>query len=220
MSLPEPTAITPEGLKEQLRAQRDLFSEDHATRLHRAISWWRAAQLQEDHTDLQFITAWISLNACALNAGTAGGHARFLPLMQQLVRLDEAQCLYELLWNTYSGPVKSLIKNPYLYGPFWEAQRQGGDWQADFERDSVEALNCLSRKKVAELLSITLQRLQVLQDQVLGGGATCGSQVNREQVETAVSLLLSLLPIILRLMLDHPQEEWGELAYPVVRSQV
>lgn len=220
MSLSEPPEITPEGLKEQLRAQRDLFSEAHATRLHRAISWWRAALLQEDHTDLQFITAWISLNACALNADTTNRNASFLPLMQQLVRLDEDSCLYELLWNTYSGPVKSLIKNPYVYGPFWEAQRHGGEWKPSFERDSVDALNCLSRKKVAELLSITLDRLGVLQDQVLGGGATCGSQVNREQVETAVSLLLSLLPVILRLMLEHPDEDWGELAYPVVSLPV
>ncbi|HBS42504.1 MAG TPA: hypothetical protein DEA26_07480 [Oceanospirillales bacterium] len=214
--------ITPDSLKEQLRQQRDLFHEAHATRLHRAISWWRAALAQEGQTDLQFITAWISLNACALTA-QQNESPDFLPLMQRLVRLDQEQSLYGLLWHTYSGPVKALIKNPYVYGPFWEAQRAAdsvSDWRSGFEKASVEALNCLSRKKVPELLSITLERLSVLQDQVLGGGATYASQVNREQVETGAKLLLSLLPVILNIMLHHPDEDWGELAYPVLKQPV
>ncbi len=211
---------TPDTLKQQLREQTDLFHQEHATRLHRAISWWRAALEQEGQPDLQFITAWISLNACALTATERQGSDRFLPLMQQLVQLDPEGRIYELLWNTYSGPVKALIKNPYVYAPFWDSQRSGDTdaWKSGFEKASVEALNCLSRKKVPELLSITLERLSVLQDQVLGGGATFASQVNREQVETGAALLLSLLPVFLDIMLHNPDEDWGELAYPVVNA--
>ena len=58
----------------------------------------------------------------------------------------------------------------------------------------------------------------MLQDQVLGGGATFASQVNREQVETGAALLLSLLPVFLDIMLHNPDEDWGELAYPVVNA--
>ena len=42
--------MTPDELHERLRAQRDLFNEEHSTRLHRAISWWRAAQ-EQNRTD-------------------------------------------------------------------------------------------------------------------------------------------------------------------------
>ena len=211
---------TPDTLKQQLREQTDLFHQEHATRLHRAISWWRVALEQEGQPDLQFITAWISLNACALTTTERQGSDRFLPLMQQLVQLDPEGRIYELLWNTYSGPVKALIKNPYVYAPFWDSQRSGDmdAWKSGFGKASVEALNCLSRKKVPELLSITLERLSVLQDQVLGGGATFASQVNREQVETGAALLLSLLPVFLDIMLHNPDEDWGELAYPVVNA--
>jgi hypothetical protein len=122
-----------------------------------------------------------------------------------------------MLWHEYSGPVKALIKNPYVYAPFWAAQRgQCDDWKIQFERSSVEALNYLSRKRIAELLSLTLDRLNVLHNQVLCGGATYQSRVNREQVETGVQLLMSLLPVMLEIMLVNPDEEWGELAYPIV----
>ena len=92
------------------------------------------------------------------------------------------------------------------------------DWKERFERSSVEALNCLSRKKVPELLALTLERLSVLQEQVIGGGATFNSRVNREQVETGSSLLMTLLPVVLNIMLEHPHEDWGTLAFPVVSN--
>ena len=208
--------LTPDILHERLRAQRDLFNQDHSTRLHRAISWWRAAQQQSDDSDMRFISAWISLMACSVSAESAGD-ADVLPLLRRLVELDQDERIYDLLWHTYSGPVRALIKNPYVYAPFWAAQRgECDDWRQLFERSSVEALNCLSRRKVAELLAITLERLSVLRAQVLGGGATYGSSVNREQVTVGGELLLSLLPVVLDIMLNHPHEQWGPLVYPVV----
>ncbi len=203
--------------QQRLRDQRDLFNQEHSTRLHRAISWWRAANEQGDSADLQFITAWISLSCCCLTSDD--GDDDFLPLMETLVQLDEQQQIYHLLWHTYSGPVKALIKNPFVYRPFWQAQRgQLADWRGSFERSSVEALNCLSRRKVPELLAITLDRLSVLRNQVMGGGATYGSSVNRDQVVTGAELLMSLLPVIFDLMLSHPEQEWGALAYPVISA--
>jgi hypothetical protein len=211
------TGITPESLQNRLRDQRDLFHEEHSTRLHRAISWWRAALEQDGNPDLQFITAWVSLNACCLTSENLSEEMDFLPLIQRVVALDKEQAIYNMLWHEYSGPVKALIKNPYVYAPFWAAQRgQCDDWKTQFERSSVEALNYLSRKRIAELLSLTLDRLNVLHNQVLCGGATYQSRVNREQVETGVQLLMSLLPVMLEIMLVNPDEEWGELAYPIV----
>jgi len=217
--------VTADELHERLRAQRDLFNEEHSTRLHRAISWWRAASEQQGNADLQFITAWISLNACCLADGQQPGESNFLPLIERLVALDTGQAIYEMIWHQYSGPVKALLKNPYVYGPFWEAQRRArvgdteeSDWRERFERSSVEALNYLSRKRVPELLALTLERLSVLQAQVIGGGATFNSRVNREQVETGAGLLMTLLPVVLDIMLKHPHEDWGTLAFPVVND--
>jgi hypothetical protein len=89
-------------------------------------------------------------------------------------------------------------------------------WRASFNQSSVEALNYLSRKKVAPLFSIVLDRLYVLRNQVLQGGATFQSQVNREQVEDGVALLSNIMPIIVRIMLSSSDEDWGDIAYPVI----
>lgn len=212
-------------LKQQLRSQRDLFNQDHNTRLHRALSWLKAAgeQVEAGNEDQAFINLWISFSACFYVEGQTPVHG----FLQQLVDMDKEKAIYDCLWHEYSGPVKALIKNPYVFDPFWQYQRsqveqKSGDenaenqWRAEFDQSSIEALNCLSREKVPELLAIVLDRLYVLRNQVLQGGATYQSSVNREQVQDGVKLLSSLMPIIIRIMLNANDKDWGELAYPVV----
>ncbi|KZZ41928.1 MAG: hypothetical protein MK185_07920 [Saccharospirillaceae bacterium] len=211
-------------LKQRLRDQRDLFNQLHSTRLHRALSWLQAAENQSDDKDMQFISAWISFSACSFSSADTSGSAYslaeqkdFQHFIQQLVELDKQQKIYHCLWHQYSGPVKALIKNPYVFAPFWQSLRENNeDWNAKFDRSSVDALNYLSRKKIPELLGIVLDRLQVLHNQVVGGGATYQSQINREQVEDGARLLMTLMPIIIDIMLESSDHDWGELAYPVI----
>jgi hypothetical protein len=220
-------------LKKILRAHRDDFTQVHSTRLHRSLSWLKAAdeQLQAGNVDQGFINLWISFSACFY----IEGEESIAPFIEKLVALDSQQRIYTCLWNEYSGSVKALIKNPYVFAEFWQAQRLKGEqkkasedmdaseidasestWRASFDQSSVEALNCLSRKKVAPLFSIVLDRLYVLRNQVLQGGATYQSQVNREQVEDGVVLLSNIMPIIISIMLDSSDEDWGDIAYPVI----
>lgn len=225
-------------LKQDLRARRDDFTQVHSTRLHRSLSWLKAAgeQLQADNVDQAFINLWISFSACFY----IEGEESIAPFIEKLVALDDQQRIYTCLWSEYSGSVKALIKNPYVFAEFWQAQRLKGEqrglcvemegsdqesldwegsesaWRLSFDQSSVEALNCLSRKKVAPLFSIVLDRLYVLRNQVLQGGATYQSQVNREQVGDGVALLSSIMPIIISIMLNSSQEDWGEIAYPVI----
>jgi hypothetical protein len=54
-------------LKAKLKAVRDNISSQHAIRLHRAISWLKSAEDLQDNLDLQYISLWISFNACYAN---------------------------------------------------------------------------------------------------------------------------------------------------------
>lgn len=219
-------------LKITLRAQRDNFTKIHSTRLHRSLSWLKAAgeQLESENIDQAFINLWISFSACFY----IEGQEPIAPFIEKLVALDDQQRIYACLWYEYSSSVKALIKNPYVFSGFWDAQRvldelKAGEevngkqdsngvaaWRSDFDQSSVDALNYLSRKKVAPLFSIVLDRLYVLRNQVLQGGATYQSRINREQVNDGTELLASIMPIIIEIMLSKNDEEWGELAYPVV----
>jgi hypothetical protein len=218
-----------ESLKHLLRSHKDDFSQVHSTRMHRSLSWLKAAaeQMGSDNLDQAFINLWISFSACFY----IEGEEPIAPFIEKLVALDEQQNIYDCLWHEYSGSVKALIKNPYVFAEFWQAQRlwlqkkannQSDEpvldamWRSSFDQSSVEALNYLSRKKVAPLFSIVLDRLYVLRNQVLQGGATYQSRVNREQVTDGVNLLASIMPIIIGIMLNGADQDWGEIAYPVI----
>jgi hypothetical protein len=144
-----------------------------------------------------------------------------LRFVEKLVKHDTEKKIYAILWETYSGPVKALIKNPFVFHGFWVAKRHDKNdesWQDEFNRLSVSALNSLSRQQVPELLSIVLDRLFVLRNQLLHGGATYKSQVNREQVKDGADLLGALMPTVVEIMLNAPEEDWGEIYYPVIKA--
>ena len=68
----------------------------------------------------------------------------------------------------------------------------------------------------ARVLSFVFDRFYVLRNQLVHGGATWNSDVNRDQVRDGASLLGCLLPIFVDLMMDNPQHEWPMPNYPVV----
>jgi hypothetical protein len=214
-------AISEEGISDAERLQRDALT----LRLHRAISWLDVALEQQD-SDQRFINLSIAFSACYQLApgsvafdNTAAEQNRFGEFAKMLTSCDSEKKLFDLLWHKYSGPVKSLIKNPYVYALFWQAQRDPNlDWRSAFDASSVAALNALSRKLVPELLAIVLERLFVLRSQVFYGGATYKSQLNREQLQDAVALLEDLLPVIIHLMLENPNLDWGENIYPPISN--
>lgn len=206
-------------LKQQSVSIRDNIQENHAVRIHRAISWYEAA-ITSEIDDIRFINLWISFHACHFvdeSCDELSDQVSFREYIDKCVNHDSSGQLYRCLWERYSGPVKSLIKNPFIFAPFWQCQRTGSDkWRRIFEISSVEALNALSRGKVKDLLIIVLDRLFVLKQQVLQGGATYCSQVNREQIDDGIKILSELIPIFIDIMLLNHQDDWGDLAYPVV----
>lgn len=212
-------------LKKCLKSKRDNFSDTHGTRLHRALSWLNCAAKQQDDMDLQLVSLWIAFNACyAVDQGGSESLAErfaFQGFVEKLVSHDVDKKIYACLWQTYSGPVKALIKNPYVYSGFWQAKREDVNsdaWRERFDQLSVSALNHLSRQNVPDLLGIVLDRLFVLRNQLIHGGATYGSQVNREQVTDGVQLLATLVPTMIEIMLQAEQENWGEIYYPVLNQ--
>ena len=76
--------------------------------------------------------------------------------------------------------------------------------------------HALREHDTVRILSILFDRLYVLRNQLVHGGATWNSDVNRDQVRDGASLLGCLLPIFVDLMMDNPDQNWGKPFYPVV----
>lgn len=48
------------------------------------------------------------------------------------------------------------------------------------------------------------------------GGATWNGAVNREQMHGCARLMGKLVPLVIELMMEHPDTLWGDACYPVV----
>jgi len=158
------------SLKRKLKSHQPKISQSHAIRLHRAISWLRAAEEQEKVPDLRLICLWISMNGLyamdEVHFEQMQERERFADFVDRLVACDHESRLHNILWNKFSGPVRLLIENKFVYGPFWDT--------------------------------------------------TFKSQVNRAQVRDGGNILLALLPVVIELMIQHPESDWGKIYFPPV----
>jgi hypothetical protein len=189
-------------------------------RLHRAISWLKSAEKQEDNLDLKFISLWIAFNATYavdLNGMSSKPEkAKLRDFTSSLVQFDRIR-LYNLFWEKYSGPVRLLIENRYVFDKFWEFNRgEIENYEAAFNKSITKALNCLAKQDIEGLLEIVLERLYTLRNSIIHGGSTFGSSLNRPQLDEACKIMHLLVPIIIDIMIENFNHDWGEIAYPVV----
>lgn len=215
--------MTYNTLQRRLKQSINSLPQDHAIRLHRAISWLKAAEDQDAIPDLRFISYWVSFNSCYAadlpDHGNSSERERYIAFTERLARLDTEQRLAKLLWHKFSGAVRILISNQYVYGPFWDYQRgKKKDWKKSFAAAETAAQRYLAKHNVSGLLQIVLGRLYTLRNQLLHGGATYKSKLNRSQVKDGANILGFILPVIIDIMLQHPEEDWGTINYPPVES--
>jgi hypothetical protein len=190
-------------------------------RLHRAISWLKSAEKQDDNLDIKFISLWIAFNACYavdLNGiSSKPEKAKLRDFTSSLVHFDRTR-LYNLFWEKYSGPVRVLIENRFVFEKFWEFNRGDIDnYETSFNKSIATALYCLSKENIEGLMEIVLERLYTLRNSIMHGGSTYNSKLNRAQLKDACNIMQLLVPIIIDIMLENGEHDWGEIAYPVVK---
>jgi hypothetical protein len=210
-------------LKARFKASDDAHGEPTRIRLHRAISWLGRAEAasREDDPDVSFILLWIAFNAAYAQEFGFEQRERdqLRSFIDRLVAADTAKVLHGLLFSQFTGPVRTLVDNRFVFEPFWKALREhdaSGRWEQLFADRKKQALDAMMSGRTGDLLAIVLDRLYVLRNQLVHGGATWNSQLNRQQVGDGARLLGSLVPAIIGLMLDHPELDYGAIAYPVV----
>ena len=212
-------------LKQRHRATRDSMPPALNLRVHRALSWLQRATQCGDDPDGRFVFLWIAFNAAYAQAIPAhlrlGEQESFHAFLRKLHSLDSAHQLSDLVWHTFSGPIRVLLDNPYVFESFWSFQRgeiDAATWQERLASGKRKAANLLSQGQTPELLALVLQRIYTLRNQLMHGGATWNSQVNRAQVQDCANLMGRLVPVVVEIMMAHPEAVWGEACYPVINS--
>ena len=207
------------ALKDRHRAVRDGQPEATAVRIHRAISWLARAERETDDADARFIFLWIALNAAyASEFGferTERDQTR--TFLAQVLAGDTQRQLHAVVFRQFSGPIRTLVENRFVFEPFWRAMREhdgSGRWEASFAASRKLALQALMEQKTDVVLSIVLDRLYVLRNQLVHGGATWNSAANRQQVRDGASILMAVVPVVVDILIDAGDGDFGAVAYP------
>jgi len=194
-----------------------------ALRVHRAVSWLGRAERCGDDDDARFIFLWIALNAAYSNEIQRESTREQTVLdrfLKRLVELDRENLLYELVWSKFTGPLRTLLENRYVFQPFWDYRNGKIDerqWERSFAGARKKAhLALRDRSRTDTVLAIVLARLYTLRNQLIHGGATWHSSVNRDQVRDGTAILADLVPRVIHLLMANPEEDWGDPCYPVV----
>ncbi len=219
-----PSPLTHTVLKEKQRALRDGFPETVGLRVHRSISWIGRAEQTTDDPDARFLFLWIAFNAAYAEGGEPkaweyGERSAFGDFFDRIVALDNDARIRKALLERFSGPIASLLKNRFVFHPFWQYHNgiKGYDgWKSRFHASLRKFAEVFKAGDTARVLCFVFDRLYVLRNQMIHGGATWNSEVNRAQVTDGADILGFLVPVFVDIMIDNPAEDWGRPFYPVV----
>ena len=194
-------------------------------RIRRAGSWLRRSDEATSDGE-QVIFLWIAFNAAygsdAVDSENLTQRQQFSDFLGRVLERDERNDIEEILWDTFSGPIRILLENQYVFGPFWkwvQGEPEGDNWQERFERETRGVRRRISERDVHGVLRIVFDRLYTLRNQIFHGGVTFSGGWGQAQVKDGSRIMASLVPTVLKIMQTDIENSpdtavWGTVSYP------
>ncbi|MEZ9323121.1 hypothetical protein AB4161_22690 [Vibrio sp. 10N.286.51.E5] len=211
-----------ERLKSKHREVRDQHTRSLAVRVHRALSWLNKAE-QSGDLDSQFIFYWIAFNAAYAQhidrSILMSERGKFQQFLSKIVSLDNEGQLAEFVWQEYTNTIRVVLNNEFIFESYWDAQNSAitqDEWKQRCAKSIHASHQALASEQTDIVLSIVFSRLYTLRNQLLHGGATWNGKVNRQQVADCTAIMAKVIPILIEVMMNHPNELWGDSIYPVI----
>lgn len=217
------SAPTAESLrrKHQANWKRDDGPYGHlALRTHRAISWLEQAERarKAGDPDLTFTMYWIAFNAAYAKdlSRTRSEKDAFSAFFNHLLNLDDRRgVITDAVQSHRPDPIDGLVKNRFLFRPFWthaNGRLSRAAWEREFAK-SNQVLDDRTEANTGLILKALFDRLYMLRNQVVHGGATWQSSLNRDSVRDGARIMAVLVPIFVDIMLEFPKAQWGRPYY-------
>ena len=225
---PDHDDLTYETLHSLWETSKDRLPEGLQLRIYRGLSWIGRAEMEgeREDDDAAFIFYWIAFNAIYAEDSPEDEDKPerriFDRYFQKIVKLDSDNVIYDALWNRFSQEIRVFLDNRFVFQPFWKHHNGVpgyDDWEDSFERSKRLVGASMARQDTASILSVLFDRLYVLRNQLIHGGATWRSSVNRDQVRDGRRIVAFLVPRFVQIMAANPTETWGAPYYPPVVSQ-
>ena len=174
-------------------------------RMRRVTSWITSAAREERDDDTSFICYWIAFNALY---GDDTGLIRLEDTEREIYR----RCIEKIadtgplgLYRALAGAfteeeISELVNVRFMLAPYWYA----GGWEYALKSDAKRLDNAFQWKNVKDVLCLIFDRLYVLRNQLVHGGATWDGSVNRWEVATGRRFAAFLVPLLADRVLDNP----------------
>ena len=215
---------THETLKSRQRKERHQYGEYLSVRVHRALSWLDRAEQCQDDNDAKVIFLWIAFNAAYANDIFSEQRPRecelFYLFLKRLCDMDDKNRLENIVWVEFTKSIRILLNNQYIYQPYWDYLNNKiseESWKSRFTRAKAAANTALGKRDTPKVLEIVLSRVYILRNQLIHGGSTWNSQVNRNQIRDYAKFMECLVPVVIEIMMDNSGEMWGQPCYPVTK---
>ncbi|WP_273777452.1 hypothetical protein [Acinetobacter sp. GSS19] len=203
------------------RSQKAQHSEYFNLRMQRTLSWFKQAlQLDARQLDLKFISLWVAFKAmCARE--TDAEETTLQPFLDQMFQHDAPHRIEYMIWSRFPQAIRFLLQSPYAFQSYWDYQNQKISklaWQQAFERDQQQWQQAWQEQDALHILHRLFHCLQTLGQQLLQGGSSYHSSVNRTQLSEACSVLSGLLSGFMFILLENAQAlDQPQPFYPVVQ---
>jgi len=225
---PSPTGMSVRELRRRWKPTKERLRESDRhepirIRIHRTCSWLqRVEEIEpESASDTGLIFRWIALNSLyglwddSARQPTPDREA-LESFLDMIAEIDRDELLPAVL-EEHRKLVMSIFKDEYLVKTFWENPTEGQARRA--RKTRFDANTWYLEKHYRLILDQVVDRIYFLRCQLIHGGATLGSQLNRDAVRRCATMLGHLLPTVLVIMIDHGvDEDWGPLCYPPMRA--
>ena len=218
--------VSASNLQEEFNrlTSQKLLDDNTGLRLRRSISWASKAEkfLGEEDIDLALILYWIAFNSLYSRISNVRLKERrdFDEFFNLLIALDKEHTIHDIIWSRFSGEIRNLVGDKYVYQPFWDQLHAGPTdekgWQDYFARANRAMLVALEKQDTPQILSLVFERIYTLRNQLMHGSATYQSSVNRKQVYNGGMILSYVVPQFIDLVLENPHIDLGEPNYPLV----
>ena len=110
----------------------------------------------------------------------------------------------------------SFVDNKYAFQPYWSyvnGRLTGDEWKRKFNNSRKNAYSALAKKDSTVFCNILFERLYVIRNQLIHGGATWKGALNRSQVTSGSRILEKFIPVIIHLVIENAEENWGSTYY-------
>lgn len=237
---PLPDDVTYATLAMRWKDVDGTLPENLQVRIYRSLSWIKRAEGVAPDDDTAFILYWIAFNAAYAEGKPSRAvredeKKRFRWYFSRIMPLDVDRVVSTTMRKPeFRSRIDGFLQNEWVFQPFWDYAFYGvktyQDSQRKFNKDAKNAKEKLdgstSRRKrggkkspendIVEVLCILFDRLYVLRNQLMHGGATWSSSKNRDQVRDGRELMAFLVPRFAYLMMNNPDPSdcWGSPPYP------